>query len=290
MWNNKLDIYAKEWLDVVFSARNQVYGAYDLRRHSAAATNQALLTVVFAVALLVVGKYAYDRMPATSSAPTIDYSIPVTLDRLAIPEPPKEEEVILPAEQPVQKIAQDPPGQDLIRFVEPVITDRNRAVEDVASQDDLKDKMTARLTLKKVDGGSFVAKGEFGPTKELGNITGTATGDPDGGALNNGEPFVSVQVMPEPMGGMAAFVNWVGKNYAYPDRALEQGIKGAVVVSFVVETDGTLTDITVLRDIGFGTGDEAIRVLKKAAKWKPGVQNGRHVRVKYTLPIKLSTL
>ena len=290
MWNNKLDIYAKEWLDVVFSARNQAYGAYDLRSHSASATNKALLTVVFAVALLVVGKYAYDRMPATASTPPIDYSIPLTLDQLTIPEPPKEEEVILPTEQPVQKIAQDPPAQELIRFVEPVITDRNRAIEDVASQDDLKDKMTARLTLKKVDGGSFVAKGEFGPTKELGNMTGTATGDPDGGALNNGEPFVSVQVMPEPMGGMAAFVNWVGKNYAYPDRALEQGIKGAVVVSFVVETDGALTDITVLRDIGFGTGDEAIRVLKKAAKWKPGVQNGRHVRVKYTLPIKLSTL
>src|SRR5690606_12238852 len=290
MWNNKLDIYEKEWLDVVFSSRNQTCGAYDLRRQSAAATNKALLTVMFAVALLIGGKYAYDRMPGTTSASPVTLDVPVILEDLIIPETPKEEEVILPAEQPVQKIAQDPPAQDLIRFVEPVITDPNRAVEDVASQDDLRDKMTARLTLKKVDGGSFVAKGEFGPTKELGNITGTATGDPDGDALNNGEPFVSVQVMPEPVGGMAAFVNWVGKNYAYPDRALEQGIKGAVVVSFVVETDGALTDITVLRDIGFGTGDEAIRVLKKAAKWKPGVQNGRHVRVKYTLPIKLSTL
>src|SRR5690606_19596396 len=129
MWNNKLDSYAKEWLDVVFSARNQAYGAYDLRRHSAAATNHALLTVVFAVALFVVGKYSYDRLRATSSAPTTDYSIAVTLDRLAIPGPTNEEEVILPAEQPVQKIAQDPPGQDLIRFVEPVITNRNRAVE-----------------------------------------------------------------------------------------------------------------------------------------------------------------
>src|SRR5690606_28319749 len=205
MWNNKLDIYEKEWLDVVFSSRNQTYGAYDLRRQSAAATNKALLMVMFAVALLVGGKYAYDRMPGSSSTPIIENNIPVTLDHLAVPEIPKEEEVILPAEQPVQKIAQDPPAQELIRFVEPVITDRNRAVEDVASQDDLKDKMTARLTLKPVKGGSFVAKGEFGPTKELGNITGTATGDPDGGTLNNGEPFVSVQVMPEPMGGMAAF-------------------------------------------------------------------------------------
>ncbi|PRD45465.1 energy transducer TonB [Sphingobacterium haloxyli] len=96
--------------------------------------------------------------------------------------------------------------------------------------------------------------------------------------------------MPEPVGGMSAFVNWVGKNYAYPDRALEQGIKGSVIATFVVETDGSLTDIAILLDIGFGTGDEAIRVLKKAAKWKPGVQNGVPVRVKYTLPIKLSTL
>ncbi|NGM67176.1 energy transducer TonB [Sphingobacterium sp. SGR-19] len=289
MWNNKLDIYEKEWLEVVFSSRNQTYGAYDLRRQSAAATNKALLTVMFAVALLVGGKYAYDRMPGMASAPVIEDNIPVTLDQLVIPETPKEEEVILPAEQPVQKIAQDPPAQELIRFVEPVVTDRNRAVEDVASQDDLKDKMTARLTLKPVKGGSFVAKGEFGPTKELGNITGKASGDPNGSVLNNGEPFVSVEVMPEPVGGMSAFVNWVGKNYAYPDRALEQGIKGSVIATFVVETDGSLTDIAILRDIGFGTGDEAIRVLKKAAKWKPGVQNGLPVRVKYTLPIKLNT-
>lgn len=290
MWNNKLDIYEKEWLDVVFSSRNQTYGAYDLRCQSAAATNKALFTVIFAVTLLVGGKYAYDRMPGTTTAPMIENNTPVTLDQLVIPEPPKEEEVILPVEQPVQKIAQDLSAQDLIRFVEPVITDHNRVVEDVASQDDLKDKMSARLTLKKVHGGSFVAKGEFGPTKELGGITGNTVGNAEGGVGNNGEPFVSVEIMPEPAGGMSAFVNWVGKNYAYPDKALDQGIKGSVVVSFVVETDGSLTDITILRDLGFGTGEEAIRVLKKATKWKPGIQNGRPVRVKYTLPIKLSTL
>ena len=289
MWNNKLDIYEKEWLDVVFSSRNQTYGAYDLRRQSAAATNKALLTVVVAVALLVGGKYAYDRMPGTASAPPLGLDRPIILEDLTIPEPLKEEEVVLPAEQPVQKIAQDPPREDLIRYVEPVITDGHRATEDVASQDDLKDKMAARLTLKGVDGGSFVAKGEFGPSKELGNISGNASGDTDGGALNNGEPFVSVEVMPEPIGGMSAFVNWVGKNYVYPDKALEQGIKGNVMMTFVVEVDGTLTDIKILKDIGFGTGEEAIRILEKAAKWKPGVQNGLPVRVRYTLPIKLST-
>lgn len=291
MWNSKLNIYEKEWLDVIFSSRNQAYGAYALRRQSAAATNKALFTVLIVVVLLIGGKYAYDRMPGKTVDLVMENHTPVTLDELTIPEPPKEEEILPPVEQtPVQKIAQDPPAQDLIRYVEPVVTDRNRVTEDVASQDDLKNKMSARLTLKKVDGGSFVAKGEFGPTKELGDITGNASGDIDGSIDNNGEPFVSVEVMPEPVGGMSAFVNWVGKNYVYPNGALEQGIKGAVVVSFVVETDGSLTDMTVLRDIGFGTGDEAIRVLKKAAKWKPGVQNGNLVRVKYTLPIKLSTM
>jgi len=292
MWNNKLDIYEKEWLEVVFASRNQNYGAYDLRRQSAAATNKALFIVLSAVALLVGAKIVHDRMPHTSTSQltTLD-KVDVKLDEWTTPAPPKEEEILPPVEQaPVQKIAQDPPAQDLIRFVEPVVTNHNQVTEDIASQDDLKDKMTARLTLAKVDGGSFVAKGEFGPTKELGNITGKASGDVDGGAGDNHVPFVTVEIMPEPVGGMPAFINWVAKTYNYPQSALDQGIKGSIVASFVVETDGSLTDITILRDMGFGTGEEAVRLLKKAQKWKPGVQNGRPVRVKYTLPIKLSTL
>ncbi|MNX58658.1 Gram-negative bacterial tonB protein [compost metagenome] len=94
--------------------------------------------------------------------------------------------------------------------------------------------------------------------------------------------------MPRPEGGMPAFMKWVSENYNFPQSALDQGVSGVIEVSFVVERDGSLTDIVVKRDMNFGTGEAAINLLKKAKKWKAGVQNGRTVRVAYTLPIRLS--
>jgi protein TonB len=95
-----------------------------------------------------------------------------------------------------------------------------------------------------------------------------------------------IEVKPEFPGGMAKFYKYVGDNYRAPE---EEGLKGKVYVTFVVEKDGSLTDIKVLRDIGYGTGKEAIRVLSKCPRWNPGIQNGKPVRVLYSLPIQIQT-
>ncbi|HEY4618758.1 MAG TPA: energy transducer TonB, partial [Flavobacterium sp.] len=95
-----------------------------------------------------------------------------------------------------------------------------------------------------------------------------------------------IEVKPEFPGGMDKFYGYVAKNYRAPE---EEGLKGKVYVTFVVEKDGSLTDIKVLRDIGYGTGKEAIRVLKSCPRWNPGVQNGKPVRVLYSLPITIQT-
>ena len=78
------------------------------------------------------------------------------------------------------------------------------------------------------------------------------------------------------------------KNLRYPQEAIEAGISGKVYISFVVEKDGSLTDIKVVRPLGSGTDEEAVRVLKNSPKWKPGIQNGRPVRVAYTMPISFT--
>jgi len=93
-----------------------------------------------------------------------------------------------------------------------------------------------------------------------------------------------IEVKPEFSGGIQNFYAFVGKNYKMPD---EVGLKGRVYVSFVVEKDGSLTNIKVLRDIGYGTGKEAIRVLQFSPKWSPGEQNGKKIRCSYSLPISL---
>jgi protein TonB len=95
-----------------------------------------------------------------------------------------------------------------------------------------------------------------------------------------------IEVKPDFPGGMEKFYNYIAKNYRTPE---EEGLKGKVYVTFVVEKDGSLTDIKVLRDIGYGTGKEAIRVLKATPRWNPGEQNGKKVRCTFSLPISIQS-
>jgi protein TonB len=99
------------------------------------------------------------------------------------------------------------------------------------------------------------------------------------------EIFTFVEQKPEPVGGIQAFYDFVAQNMKYPSQAARMGIEGKVFVQFVVEKDGSLTDIQVVKGIGAGCDEEAIRVLKMAPKWSPGKQRGVPVRVRNIFPI-----
>ena len=104
--------------------------------------------------------------------------------------------------------------------------------------------------------------------------------------IEEDQPFVKVEQMPSFQGGdLMTFRNWVQSNVRYPQIAQENGISGRVLMSFVIERDGTLTNIQVLQTPDRSLSDEAARVLQKSPKWKPGKQRNQAVRVKYTLPV-----
>lgn len=100
--------------------------------------------------------------------------------------------------------------------------------------------------------------------------------------------FVSLESQPTFQGGMNQFYAYVQRSIKYPQEARDNKIQGKVFLSFVVETDGALSDIKVERRLGGGTDEEAVRVLEESPKWVPGVQNGQRVRVKYNIPISFS--
>ncbi|MBE8714175.1 energy transducer TonB [Sphingobacterium hungaricum] len=285
MFGSKLNIFKDEWLDVVFADRNKAYGAYQLRKLAPRATNIGLLVIIGVVALFSIPKAFNLKLFPDKQVEAPPVITEVTLEDLVIPEPEEEEEP-LPDEAPPQRIAQEPPAEDLVRFPEPKVVPQNQVKEEVVSQEEIKkdNKTPARITLKGTKGASGVPTGEFGPKKVEGQITGSATGDP------NGDPntiFESVEIAPQPPGGINAFREWIGANYSYPQGAIDAGVKGTVEVTFVVEKDGSLTDVKVLRDLSYGTGQAAVNVIKKAKKWKPGIQNGRPVRVQFKMPIRL---
>lgn len=102
------------------------------------------------------------------------------------------------------------------------------------------------------------------------------------------EIFTIVEDMPSFPGGEAKLFEYLGKNIKYPQIAKEAGISGIVYVNFVVDTKGDITDVKVLRGIGGGCDEEALRVVKNMPKWSPGKQRGKPVKVSYNLPIRFS--
>ncbi|MGO1867377.1 MAG: energy transducer TonB, partial [Sphingobacterium sp.] len=123
MLGSKLDLFRKEWLDVVFEDRNKDYGAYALRKFGPKATNIALFSVS-SVVLFFVAVKAFD-IKIFPDPPVEETQVvtPVTLEDLEIPEPPEEEEPLPQDDEPPQRIAEEPPAQDLIRFPEPKVVD-----------------------------------------------------------------------------------------------------------------------------------------------------------------------
>ncbi len=99
------------------------------------------------------------------------------------------------------------------------------------------------------------------------------------------EIFTIVEDQPQPKGGMAAFYEYIGKKLKYPAQARRMGIEGKVFVEFVVDKDGTITDVKAIKGIGAGCDEEAIRVIQSSPKWNAGKQRGRPVKVRMILPI-----
>ena len=100
-----------------------------------------------------------------------------------------------------------------------------------------------------------------------------------------GEVFTIVEEMPEFPGGMGKLAEYLAQNINYPQTAQKAGVQGKVFVNFVVEPDGSVSNVKVIRSLGGGCDEEAVRVVKAMPQWRPGKQRGQAVRVSYNLPI-----
>jgi len=259
----KLDLLKKQWLDVVFEGRNKAYGAYELRTSNSNTTTKALIIGGIIFTFLVSIPVLANLLPDSAEDATLDTKI--TTVKLPPKEKPKEN---LPPPPP------PPPKVDQVKFVKPVVAKAEEVVEEPPKIKEIENKKIGAETIKGDPDAELtvepVGNGPKDVVEEDNNIYNTA----------------GIEVKPEFPGGIDKFYNFIKKNYQAPD---EEGLNGKVFVSFVVEKDGSLTDIKVIRDIGYGTGKEAIRVLRSCPKWNPGEQNGKKVRVLYSLPINITT-
>lgn len=265
----KLDILKGNWIDIVFEGRNQDYGAYELRKSNTKTNVRALIIGSVFFALAVGAPLIMSLIPeSTDEEATIDTKI-VTMKL----QPKKVEAPKLNTPPPPPP----PPQQTQVKFVKPVVAKAEDVTEEPPKIEEIKDKKLGDSNIK----GDPDAELTVGPVGDGPKGNKVVEEVEDTQVYNT----AGIEVKPDFPGGMTKFYAFVGNNFRTPE---EDGIKsGKVYVNFVVEKDGSLTDIKVLRDIGFGTGAEAIRVLKKSPKWSPGVQNGKPVRVLYSLPISV---
>lgn len=260
----KLDLLKRQWTDIVFEGRNKAYGAYELRMSNPKTTVRAFILGALIFGFAVASPMLANLIPESEEdTATLDKKI------VTIKLPPKEKppENLPPPPPP-------PPKVDQVKFVKPVVAKAEEVVEEPPKIKEIVDKKLGAETIK----------GD--PDAEL-TVEPVGNGPKDVIAEdNNIYNTAGIEVKPDFPGGMEKFYKFISKNYQVPE---EEGLKGKVFVSFVVEKDGSLTDIKVIRDIGYGTGKEAIRVLKSAPKWNPGEQNGKKVRVLFSLPINIQS-
>lgn len=265
----------KEWIDLVFENRNKSYGAYELRAESGKIMLKALflgvLLLMSFVSIPMIANHFND-----SEATVIPETIPEVIrpEIFIIKYPEKKPD--LPVKQATQVSA-----VDVKKDVAATITENTTTDEEMLSRDEVQGLVTGSVDVEGQEGGSFM------PTNPgIENTSGSDEGSPTGDDEGIHKTF-QVDKAPEFPGGLDNFYKMVGKNFAIPEINKQTTV--IVYVSFVVETDGSLSDIQVLRDPGYGLGQEAIRVLKNIkTKWNPGIKNGNSVRTSYNLPIKVN--
>ncbi len=253
--------------DIVFENRNKAYGAYELRTHYTTNINRALMIGVSCFLLMLLTNFLFARQKANEgriievdlTAKNIhEEELPI-IEKTKEIEPPK----------PIEK-------QRTIAYLEPVIVEETLEETPPPKQNEIDGAIISGQSNPGTDTDEIAAEP---PTEAPTAITTVLE------IKEDNTPFTTVEVQPSFMGGNSEMYKFLGKNLKYPSAAQRANIQGKVFLSFIVEKDGSITDIETMKGIGFGCDEEAMRVVKLMPKWIAGKQNGRNVRVKFTIPV-----
>jgi protein TonB len=270
----KIDLIDNSWTDLVFEGKNKEYGAYVLRRDTGKRNVKALVWVLIGIAAIFAIAYANLAIQnAMKQNASIDAD--VELSKLA-----QKKEAKVERKEPVkvemeQKVVEK--VKSSVKFTAPEIKkdDEVKPEDEIKSQDDLSKTNTAIGTFDVK--GNDEAEGEVLKAKEV--VVDEKPKEEET------KVFDVVEQMPSFPGGDAELMKFLHDHIKYPVVAEENGIQGRVIAQFVVERDGSISDVKVIKSVDPSLDKEAIRVLKSMPKWIPGKQNGSAVRVKYTVPV-----
>jgi protein TonB len=272
----QIDLISNEWSDLLFENRNKEYGAYVLRHQTGTRNIMSIIAVLilFAIVMAVmVAKNAYDDYKASH----IRHEDVVILTNLPNQKPePKVERAEPVRQEKIEKVVEK--VRSSIKFVAPIIK------KDDEVNPDEQMKTQEEIMSSKVAVGFANVIGNDESADVLRSKT-LLVSEPVKPREEENKIFTVVEQMPSFPGGMGALMQYLSKNIKYPPFAEENNIQGRVICTFVVERDGSVSDIRIARSVDPSLDKEAIRVVSGMPRWIPGRQNGQMVRVKYTLPV-----
>lgn len=275
-----VDLSSKEWTDLVFQGKNKDFGAYVLRSDSVRRHTVSIVIVVAVLAVVMVFLWMKNTGLFEPAEEEINANAGQELTTIAIVEeiPEEEEEQVqLPEPEPeeVQVEEEVTATQAVTEVVLAEVVDEDRKMKD--TQEVLEN--TAQLGAENHEGKEDATKEVV--KKEVVEEAPVVEKPKDEGPVN----IAMVEQKPSFPGGDAAMYQWLSNNINYPAAASEEGVQGKVIVQFIVEKDGHISGVHVVRGKHPALDAEAKRVVSKMPRWTPGRNNGQPVRVTYNLPV-----
>jgi protein TonB len=254
------DAKISDFDDLIFENRNKEYGAYQLRKKY----NSVLLGGLIIASLIAITGVMIPFLLRPKNERVLSAGrggVMIQMENFSQPE----EQIYVPPAPPPQEPERI---QEVVKYVPPVVVD-------TVFPEEIK-QLTTEEVLASGDG-------------EIREATGSGSGDgliPGTGGGDAEEPFFQVEVMPSFKGGdLTRFREWVGKRTNYPQAAIDNKIRGTVFLTFIVEKDGSVSNVTVLKGIHPLLDAEAVKVISESPKWTPGLQRGQPVRVRFQIPL-----
>ena len=270
---SKIDLISNDWVDLIFEGKNQAYGAYKLRKGTSS-RNIISIIIVVVVALLAFSVIAIKKIVDANTEKVASTQV-TELSNLEQKQKKAEVKKQIKVQEPEKVVER---VKSSVKFTAPVI----KKDSEVKPEDEIKTQ--DQLMQNKAAIGSFDVKGNDDANGEVLKAK-EVIAQPEPPKVEENKVFDMVEEMPSFPGGPAALMQFLQSNTHYPAVAQENGVQGRVTVSFVVEKDGSITDVQVARSADPSLDKEAIRVVKSMPRWTPGRQNGSTVRVKFNVPV-----
>lgn len=266
-------IMTADILDIIFEGRNKEYGAYDLRKTYNRRIIIALIVTAALITVLFVSFLIAKNLPEDKETEMVVQD--VELKEI------KQEKELEPPPPPPPPPPPEPPKVEMAKFTPPKIVEDEEVKEDEKppEMEKLEETKIGTINQEGLKDEGIVAP----PVSDAGKGVIEA---PKKDETNYDEIFTKVEIESSYPGGPGAWMRYLNKTFRYPQEAQDEGIQGTVVVQFIVDKEGNVSEVEAVS--GPSTGglrDEAIRVIKKSGKWEPAVQNGRKVKSYKKQPI-----